>query len=135
MDSPRTQRNTWKTVPLSSSILFFAGVFCLFGALLLVVESANLQSQSTADVVRIVVLGGTFAIFWAFYGTVQKYWVFPIIFFFQFLLSYLMARYGTVPHSLQADLPALKNKLSLDAWVEVVLMVASYVLFLVFFIR
>jgi hypothetical protein len=135
MSSPRSQRNTWKTVPLTSIILFFAGVFCLFGALLLVAESANFESQSTADVVKIVVLGGTFAIFWAFFGTSEKYWVFPILLILQFLLSYLVSRYGPASHSLEADLPALKNRLVLDAWIEVLLMVASYVLFLIFFIR
>jgi hypothetical protein len=135
MDSAPSQQNSWKTVPLTSSILFFAGVFCLFGALLLVVQSANFESQSTADIFKIVSLGGTFAIFWAFFGTTKKYWMFPILFVLQFLLSYLMARYGAAPHLLERDLPALKHKLSLDAAVEFVLMVASYVFFLIFFIR
>jgi hypothetical protein len=135
MDSARTQRNTLKMVPLSSTILFFAGVFCLFGALLLVAESANFESQSTADIIKIVVLGGTFAIFWAFFGTSQKYWVFPILLILQFLLSYLVVRFGPAPHSLETDVPAMKNRLVLDAWIEVILMVASYVLFLIFLIR
>jgi hypothetical protein len=135
MSSPRSERNNWKTVPVSSSVLFFAGVFCLFGALLLVVQSAGFESQSTADIFRIVIVGGTFAIFWAFFGTTERYWAFPILFVLQFLLSYLMARYSTAPHSLETNLPGLKNRLVLDAWIEVILMVASYVLFLIFFIR
>jgi len=127
--------HSWKTVPLSSSIVFFAGVFCLFGALILVFSSANFQSQTAAEVFWTVVISGTFAIVWAYAGTTRRYWAFGVLAALQFSLNYLVKRYGPATHSLAGKLPELKHKLILDASVEVALMVAAYVLFLVFFGR
>jgi len=134
MDS-RPNRLSWKAVPLTSRITFFAAVFCLFGALLLVAESANFDAQSPADVFWIVVISGSFAMVWAYAGTSRKYWMFAVLFVLQALLNYLMRRYGSAPPSLAGDLPQLKNRLVLDAVVEFVLIVAAYILFLVFFAR
>jgi serine phosphatase RsbU (regulator of sigma subunit) len=135
MESWNANLHSWKTVPLSSSIVFFAGVFCLFGALILVFSSANFQSQTAAEVFWTVVISGTFAIVWAYAGTTRRYWAFGVLAALQFSLNYLVKRYGPATHSLAGKLPELKHKLILDASVEVALMVAAYVLFLVFFGR
>lgn len=126
---------TWKTMPRSSSVFFFAGVFCLFGALILVASIANFQSQSVGDVIRTVVLAGTFSIVWAYVFTIRKYWLVGVLFPLQFLANYLVGRYGPAHHSLEGDLPALKHKLSLDASAEVILIIAAYTFFLFFFGR
>jgi hypothetical protein len=133
--SRQSNSRTWQTTPLSSAILFFAGVFCLFGALLLIVGSANLQSQSIGDIVLTVLISGAFAIVWAYAGTVGKYWIFLILFPLQWLVNYVLALYGPVHHSLENNLPALKHKLVTDAVIECVLIVAGYILFLYFFGR
>jgi hypothetical protein len=135
MKSWRAGDDTWKTVPISSSVCFFAGVFCLFGALLLVATSANLHSQTVEEIVWTVVVSGCFAMAWAYAGTSRRYWMFAILFALQFSLNYVLKGYGPVAHSLQNDPIALKNKFVLDAYVEFGLIVAAYVLFLIFFGR
>ena len=65
MSSWYVDKNSWKSVPFSSSICFFAGVFCLFGALFLVVGGADLESQTAGQVFWIVLISGAFATVWA----------------------------------------------------------------------
>lgn len=135
MASRHADSQAWKTMPLSSSVFFFAGVFCLFGALLLIPTSASFQSQSAADMIWTVVLAGAFAMVWAYAGTARKYWWFAVLFPLQFLVNFLGKLYGRAHYSLEANLPELKHKLLLDASVEIALIIAGYVLFLMFFAR
>ena len=130
-----TADDSWKTVPITSSLLFFAGVFCLFGALLLVVTSANLQSQTGAQIAWTVIVSGLFAVGWAYAGTTRKYWMFAVLFSVQLVLNYLLRNYGPPSHSLQGNPDELRHKLVFDAYVEFALMVAAYVFFLYFFGR
>lgn len=127
-----TADDSWKTVPITSSLLFFAGVFCLFGALLLVVTSANLQSQTGAQIAWTVIVSGLFAVGWAYAGTTRKYWMFAVLFSVQLVLNYLLRNYGPPSHSLQGNPDELRHKLVFDAYVEFALMVAAYVSFCIF---
>ena len=115
MDSAQAQEQLWKRMPRSSSIFFYSGVFCLFGALLLVVSSPGLRSQSIGDMVRTVVVAGSFAILWAYAAVMRRYWLFAALFPLQFVVTYLLGRYGPVHHSLASDLPALQHKIMLTA--------------------
>lgn len=135
MDSQRVGLQTWKTMPLSSSAYFFAGVFCLFGALILVASSPNFRAQSLGDVIRSVLISGTFAIMWAYVFTKGRYWIVGILFPLQFLANYLMEKYGPVHASLEGNLSELKHKLLLDSSAEIMLIIAGYTLFLLFFGR
>ena len=135
MDSGWTQSITWETMPFSSSVFFYAGVFCLFGALILTGSSANLQSQSVNDVIQTVVFAGGVSILWAYVAGRRKYWWFAVLFPAQLLATYMLNRYGPAHHSLAGDLPAFQHKYLIDAWVEFTLIVAAYVFFIVFFGR
>jgi sigma-B regulation protein RsbU (phosphoserine phosphatase) len=135
MDSQRVGIETWKRMPLSSSAYFFVGVFCLFGALIEVASSPNFRAESVEDIFWTVVLSGTFAIIWAYVATRGKYWIFAILFPVQFLANYLIGKYSPPHASLEGSLPALKHRLLLDAWVEILLIIAAYTFFLVFFGR
>ncbi len=135
MDSQQTGIQTWKTMPVSSSAYFFAGVFCLFGALILVASSPNFKAQSIGDVFWTVLLAGLFAIVWAYVATRGKYWIFAILFPLQFLANYLLGKYSPPHASLESNLPALKHRLLLDAGVEIGLIIGAYTLFLIFFGR
>ncbi len=135
MSSWKAGAETWKTMPLSSSIFFYAGVFCLFGALILVPSNASFQSQSAVDVLLTVVVAGFFAILFAYVATIRKYWLFAILFPLQLLVNSLLVRFRPGHHSLESNLPELKHKLVLAVSVEFVLIVAAYVLFIIFFGR
>ena len=91
MDSQRIGMETWKRMPLSSSVFFFLGVFCIFGALVLIGSSDNFESQTVADVLEKVLLSGGFAIIWAFLATRGKYWLFAVLFPLQFVANRLLA--------------------------------------------
>ncbi len=135
MDIGRAQAQAWQTMPFSSAIFFYAGVFCLFGALILIGSSTGLQSQSIADVVGTVVFAGGVAILWAYVAGRRKYGWFAVLFPAQLLATSMLNRYGPPHHSLAGDLAALQDKFLIDAWVEFALIVAAYVLFMVFFGR
>jgi len=135
MATARPQSLTWETMPFSSSVFFYAGVFCLFGALFLTISSTGLESQSMGDVGRTVMFAGAFAIVWAYAASRRRYWWFPVVFSLQYLTKYLLVRYEPAHHSLAGDLRALQHKFLMDAWVEFALIVATYILFLFFFSR
>jgi hypothetical protein len=135
MASDESRAQAWKTMPFSSKVFFFAGVFCLFGALILTVSSADFESQSVTDVVKTVVIAGAFAIVWAYFGATRRYWWFAVLGPLQWFANYLLHRYAPIPNSLAGDLPALKHKFLVDAWVEFALIVAGYIFFLIFFGR
>jgi Stage II sporulation protein E (SpoIIE) len=135
MASAQDRAQAWKTMPFSSKIFFFAGVFCLFGALVLTVTSADFDSQSVWDVLETVVVAGAFAILWAYVAAMRRYWWFAVLGPLQAAANYYLHRYGPNHHSLADDLPALQHKFQVDAWVEFALIVAGYVLFLIFFGR
>jgi hypothetical protein len=135
MKSWDVNAQTWKTMPLSSSVFFFAGVFCLFGALLLVATNVSFQSQSAADVLLTVVVAGVFAILFAYAATVRKYWLFAVFFLMQMLVNFALARIRPGHYSLETNLPELKHKLVVAVSVEFVLIIAAYTLFLFFFSR
>ena len=135
MNSQQTGIQTWKTMPLSSSAYFFAGVFCLFGALILVASSPHFRAQSVADIFWTVFLAGTFAIVWAYVATRGKYWIFAILFPLQFYANYLLGKHSSPHASLEGNLPALKQRLMLDAGVEIALIIGAYALFVIFFGR
>jgi hypothetical protein len=135
MDSKQTKALAWKAIPFSSSVFFYAGVFCLFGALILTVAGAGFQSQSIWDVIETIVISGSFAIVWAYVAAIRKYWLFAVLFLLQGLANFLLGWVEPVHHSLASDLPALKHKLLVNAWVEFALIVAAYILFLIFFAR
>src|SRR5664279_5838786 len=100
MNSAQAQEQSWKGMPRSSSVFFYAGVFCLFGALLLVVSSPGLRSQSVGDIARTVVVAGLFAILWAYAAVMRRYWLFAVLFPLQFVVTYLLGRYGPAHPSL-----------------------------------
>lgn len=135
MGSWKANAETWKTMPLSSSVFFYAGVFCLFGALILVPSNASFQSQSVVDVLLTVVVAGFFAILFAYVATIGKYWLFAILFPLQLLVNSLLVRYRPSHYSLESNLPQLKHKLAVAVSVEFVLIIAAYVLFIIFFGR
>ena len=125
MKSWEDNAQTWKTMPLSSSLFFFAGVFCLFGALLLVATNASFQSQSAADVLLTVVVAGVFAILFAYAATIRQYWLFAVLFPLQMVVNVFLARIRPGHHSLESNLPELKHKLVVAVSVEFVLIIAA----------
>jgi hypothetical protein len=135
MDPQHMLAESWKTMPSRSSILFFAAVFCLFGAIILIGTSADFQSQTVGDVIRTVLVAGSFSIVWAYIFTIRKYWLIAVLFPLQFLGNYLLRRWQPRSYSLEQNLPALKHKMGFDATVETILIVAGYALFLWFFGR
>lgn len=125
----------WKTMPLSSSILFFAGVFCLFGSLALVGSSMSFQAQTIPDMILTVVIGGGIAILWAYAGFARIYWLLAALAVMQLIVNILLGRYGQARPSLEGHPAELQHKLLLNGRAEIALIVAGYVLFVFFSIR
>jgi serine phosphatase RsbU (regulator of sigma subunit) len=121
----------WKTMPLRSSSYFFGGVFCLFASLVLVGSGMNARSQSLGEMISNALISGGFAIAWAFAGTRRKLWAFIVLGPLESLAFGLQAAI-TGPHQILTG-PDLARKLAINGYVEIVLIVAGYVLFLLFF--
>jgi len=118
-------------MPLSSSLTFLAGVFCLFATLVLVGSSMNFQSESWFELVGTALIGGGFAIGWAYAGTRRIFWLFPIVAVLQFAANTALQLFLGVRHALGGE--QMQHKLRVHGLVEMVLIVAGYALFIVFF--
>jgi serine phosphatase RsbU (regulator of sigma subunit) len=124
---------SWKTMPVWSSAFFFSGVFCLFASLILVGSGMNARSQSAADMVASAMIGGGFAIAWAYAGTRRISWWF-----------FVLGPVEAVAFSIQGSMSGphrilngeeLAQKLQRNGYAEIVLIVAAYIFFLLFFNR
>lgn len=120
-------------MPRSSSVLFFAGVFCLFAALLLVANNMDLQSQSVPQTIAAVLLGGGCAVLWAYAGTRKIIWMFFAVAILQIAVNLSINWIGSPHYTLGPR--ELQQKLHLNGWIEVALIIAGYVLFTLFFQR
>ncbi|HEY0758045.1 MAG TPA: PP2C family protein-serine/threonine phosphatase [Acidisarcina sp.] len=130
MNTWKEQAGRWREMPLASSIRFFSGVFCLFAALSLISSCMHFQSQTPLDLVCTILVGGGFAIGWAFAGTRRLLWLFPVVGGTQFL-TYAMLGSSSGRHWL--DSAGMARKLNLDGWLAIAFIVSGYILFLLFF--
>jgi hypothetical protein len=124
---------TWKKMSLTSSILFFAGVFCLFASMVLISSGMSPQSQSALEMIASALIGGGFAIGWAFAGTRKLLWLFLVVGILQVAAFNLLAWFIGPRHLLDAQ--ELQRKVRIHGWAEIPLIIAGYILFIVFFNR
>jgi serine phosphatase RsbU (regulator of sigma subunit) len=123
----------WRMMPVGSSALFFAGVFCLFGALTLIISGRNLQSQSLPELFGTACVGGTIAVVWACAGTRRIFWMFFLAALLQVLLPNVLDRLSGSHHTLGVE--ELQRKVQLNGLAEILLIIAGYALLVYFFTR
>ena len=133
MNSWKDHAQTWKMLPFSSSILFFGGVFCIFASLGLIGSSMSYESQSALELIGDVLIGGGFAIAWAYAGTRRIIWLFFVVGLLQFAAFNILAWLSGPHYTL--DTHGLQHKLRLNGSMAIVLIVIGYALFIVFFNR
>jgi hypothetical protein len=133
MNSWEEHSQTWKMMPLSSSILFFTGVFCLFASLEMIGSSMSFQTQSWVDVIAGALIGGGFAVAWAYAGTRRVIWLFFVVGLVQFATFNLLAWLSGPQHTLNAQ--ELEHKIRLNGYGAIILIIAGYALFIIFFNR
>jgi hypothetical protein len=133
MDHWKEKAQTWKMMPLSSSIVFFAGVFCLFACLVLIGSSMSFQSQSTLDRIGGALIGGGFAVGWAYAGTRRIIWLFFVVAVLQAASFTALAWFSGPQYTLGAQ--ALERKLRINGYTEIMLIITGYILFILFFNR
>ena len=127
----KEQSQTWRTLPLASSVRFYGGVFCLFAALNLISSGMDFRSQSAVNLIGNASIGGGCAILWALAGTRRIIWLFVVAAFIQTAASSLLSMRFSAPHLL--SLHDLQRKLIMHGFIEIALIVAGYILFLIFF--
>src|SRR5271157_52528 len=119
MNSWEEHAQTWKMMPVSSSVLFFAGVFCLFAALILIGSCMDFQSQSALELIAGVLIGGGFAIGWAYAGTRKIIWLFFVMGLLQFAVFVILDRLSGPHHTLAGQ--ELQHKLELNGYLAIAL--------------
>ena len=127
----KEQSQTWRTLPLGSSVRFYGGVFCLFAALNLISTSMDFRSQSAVDLIGNASIGGGCAILWALAGTRRIIWLFFVAAFVQVIAASMSSMRFSAHHLLSPH--DLQRKLIVNGFIEIVLIIAGYILFLIFF--
>ena len=118
-------------MPRISTAYFFSGVFCLFASIVLVGSGMNARSQSIAEMIVDILISGVFAMAWAYCGTRRLWWGFFVLGLLEpMAFSFEMTVIGPRPILTGEE---LASKLQRNGVVEIVLIVAAYVLFLLFF--
>ena len=62
----------WKTLSSRSLFVFLAGVFCLFGSLVFILDSRNPQETTGGELTMNILVRACFAVGWAFFGTHRR---------------------------------------------------------------
>jgi len=133
MNSWEQKSRGWKTMPPASSSLFFAGVFCLFASLVLIGSSMNSRSQSVGEMISDMLIGGLFAMLWAYAGTRRLLWWFLVLGPLEAVFFSLQASL-IGPHQILSG-QDLGHKLQRNGYVEIALIVGAYIAFVSFFSR
>jgi Stage II sporulation protein E (SpoIIE) len=131
MISWEQQAYRWRMMPLSSSVRFFAAVFCLFASLNLVSACMSFRAQTLPDLISSVLIGGLFAMLWAFAGIRKVIWLFPVTFVLQFVAYGIRGRLTGGRHVLTSA--EMTHKLNLNGTIAMAFIVLGYFLFLLFF--
>lgn len=122
----------WRAMPLSSTVRFYGGVFSLFAALNLIVACMNLESQTIANLVIGILMGGCFAVAWALAFAYRRFRFLPVIAIVQFASYGVLARFSP-RHRL--DLLGMNHKLNVDGTLAMIFLLLGYVSFILFFRR
>jgi hypothetical protein len=133
MNGWEEKAQTWKMLPVTSSVTFFAGVFCLFSTLVLVGTGISFQSESRLEMIGGATIGGAFAIAWAFAGTRRIFWMFAVVPIVQFGANSFLQRFLPPRYTLSVD--EMRSKLALHGVIEIALIVGGYCSFILFFNR
>jgi Stage II sporulation protein E (SpoIIE) len=133
MNGWEQKAQTWKMLPVTSSITFFAGVFFLFATLVLVGTGISFQSETRLEMIGSAAIGGAFAIAWAFAGTRRIFWMFAVVPIVQFGANSLLQRFLPPGHTLNTD--EMHSKLALHGVIEILLIIGGYSSFILFFNR
>ena len=132
-----SRKDFWKTVPLRSGIIFFAGVFCTFATLGVMPDLARLGGMSPQRIAVSALISGTFAVGYAYAAISRRWLLFPALFVAQFLTYGTIGRFAAIgaigPIPKEVDLHATSVRLNYDSIVILVMIVAAYALFITFF--
>ena len=125
----------WRTIPLLSTAIFLAAVFCVFGAIGFLAVDLNPDLVSPLQTALLVLTWGVFAIGYALAGIRRKpkalYFLIPCHIVAVSLLRKLdhrAAAHFNIP-------PALKHKFLVDDIGAMILVIGGYILFVIFFQR
>lgn len=123
----------WKTVPRLSAAAFLLGIFCLFCALAFIADSLNFHALTPMQTIRNVVIGGCLPVVWAY--IVMRRMTKIIIVMAAITAAEIVWSVHANHKILDIPLnsPAFREKLTVDAGVAVALVLAGYILFVIFF--
>ena len=132
-----SRKEFWKTVPLRSGIIFFAGVFCTFATLGVMPDLPRLGTMPPMRIFVSALISGSFAVGYAYTAISRRWVLFPILFVLQFFTYGTIGRFaaiGTIgPIPKEIDLHATSVRMNYDSIVILVMIVAAYALFITFF--
>ena len=126
---------TWRMMPRSSTVLFMAGVFCLFATMALIGGSMSFEHESGWEMAVVALFAGGMAILWAFAGTRKIIWLFFVLAAGQWGGGVLLGMIFGSGRSLASDSAELAHQLHRNGIVEILLLVTGYLLLTIFFNR
>src|SRR5262249_7534037 len=126
----------WKTISPRSSTLFLAGVFSLFASFGFITANMGFERPDPIAASIAAVVYGAFGMAWAFAGTRRIVWMMIALGFAQLVvnvgLQNVLARWLPEPRS---DAAELRRFAMANGAGALSLVVAAYVLFILFFRR
>jgi len=124
----------WRSLPASSSLVFFAGVFFLFGSLGFILDIRNPQETTAGELTINVVVRSFFGVCWAFFGVRRMFKFMIPLAAVQVLILWLLVRVSQ-GRNLPVDAGTLQDKLRVDTTGILICVFGAYALFLLFFQR
>jgi len=130
-DTRRAAGSFWKTTPIASQVVFFAGVFALFacvGFLNLLLEPRYVAPWRLA--VTVGVMGG-FAVVCAAAGVMRKYWIIAVVATLEAVFFSLLETFSKAP-VLASPNSAVRNQVVILTIGALVSVIAGYYFFVKF---
>lgn len=135
LDKWKEQSRYWKSLPRSATALILGCAFCLFAALGLMTVVLNATRVTIGMALVEALITGLFAIAWAIGGSRRIIWLLIVLFPLQVAANIaLQMTWPRTPAlgSSAADHAALLDRLRVEGVLAIVLIVAGYVLLVIF---
>lgn len=123
----------WETVPKRSSAVFLAAVFCLLCALAFIENPLNSRALTPGQIAVNVVAGGCFPAVWALILMRRMFKTVFAMAAVQAVEIWWRFRFDQGTPELPFNSAAFQGKLTTDAVVAIIMLLAAYLLFILFF--
>jgi hypothetical protein len=126
------RREVWKSTPVTMRLCFYSAVFSLFASVSVLVSLMHTTYLSPIQIFLNIVLAGGFAVAYAAFWILQRYWVIPVLLLSENVLFSVLGAHDKGSQLIAVGSP-LHRQLQVLGIIGIVSVSLGYLLFVMFF--